>query len=115
MYNTSTYYNLLMGHISTYVVCVSEIYANHLKGVKLWKVLTCSVRFLSNMYIQVLWKLCIQRSADTNLAEIHGEMSELLLDKPMKILVLAIQNLLDAANLNQKFYTILKHVTSYYS
>ena len=67
-----------------------KFYSNHEGGPKLWKLSTCSIK-VSLKYVEVS-DSCLsgrayvhRRSADTNLVEIHVEMSELL-DKQVYVL-----------------------------
>ena len=62
-----------------------KFHSNDLEGSELWKLSTCSVK-VSLKYIEVFvyaesclsGRAYIRRNYDTNLVEIHAEMSELL-------------------------------------
>ena len=63
-----------------------KVYANHLKGVKVMATINLQCNIPSQIHSSVYFRLIIVsqvehihgRSADTSLAEIHEEMSELL-------------------------------------
>ena len=64
-----------------------KVYANHLKGVKGMATINLQCNGPSQIHSSLLQthnSMIHRRSADTNLAEIHEEMSELL-DKQMNV------------------------------